>query len=313
MAEEKNEKKEKEIKKSSEEKNEKSMEFDIKTSIIVGSIIIAAAVIAGSFIISNSISNIKIVNSSSSSQQNLLQTYLQTLPQVSLPNITNIDPVYGNPSSTNVVVYEYSDYACPYCDLFYLQTFGQIEQNYIDTGKISWVYIVFPLYTIHPYANITSQYLACVYELYGFNTWEEFANWSLYNQMQGISWDSFQNQTAVYDAFNQEAQSLGLDVNKIDQCVNNMQYYNDIYNQEIYSANTYGVDATPSFIVAVKTSSINYQQVQQVESVLNQLRSYGLSYNVFTTPDYQYIMFEFAGALPYNYFNQIFQPLTGNS
>jgi hypothetical protein len=76
--------------------------------------------------------------------------------------------------------------------------------------------------------------------------------------------------------------------------------------------NTYGIGATPSFIIAVKTSSINYQKVQQVERVLSQLRSYGLSYSVFTTPDYQYIMFKFAGALPYNFFSQILQPLTSS-
>ncbi|WP_256443454.1 hypothetical protein [Candidatus Nanopusillus massiliensis] len=39
-----------------------------------------------------------------------MQTYLQTLQQVPLPNITNIDPVYGNPNNVNVIVYEFSDY-----------------------------------------------------------------------------------------------------------------------------------------------------------------------------------------------------------
>ncbi len=287
-----------------EEKINEKKGLSIQNAIIIGSIIIAISVIIGALMISGSISNISIKTSSSSNQ---LNTYLQTLQQVPLPNISNIDPVYGNPDSTNVIVYEYSDYACPFCDLFYLQTFPQILQNYIDTGKISWVYKVFPLYTIHPYANITSQYLTCVYKIYGFNTWEEFANWSWSNFQ---TWDSYSSQDQVYQAFNNESQSLGLNVNQIDQCVNSMEYYNDIYNSEINNENTYGIDATPSFIIAVKTSSINYQQVQEVESSLNSLRQYGLSYSVFTTPDENYIMFEFAGALPYSFFNQILQPLT---
>ncbi|MCC5447262.1 DsbA family protein [Candidatus Nanobsidianus stetteri] len=295
-------------KEKNEEKKESNFNLNLEKSIIIGFIILAISIIIGAYIIANSISNIKVYGSSSSSS-NELQAYLQTLPQVPLPNITNIDPVYGNPNNSNVIVYEFSDYACPYCDLFYLQTFPQIEQNYIDNGKIAWVYVNFPLYQIHPYANITSQYLTCVYTLYGFNTWEEFANWSWYNQMQNISWDTLSNQQDVYNVFNEEAQALGLNVNEIDSCVNSSEYYSQIYNEENYDASEYGIDGTPTFIIAVKTSSITFQTVQQVNNALNQLKQYGLSPSVYTTPDHNYIMFEFAGALPYSFFNNILQPL----
>ncbi|MCG2882926.1 MAG: DsbA family protein [Candidatus Nanopusillus sp.] len=290
------------------ERKEGKFNLGLGESIIIGFIVLAVSVVLGSYIVANSISNIKIYGSSSSSSSQL-QMYLQTLQQVPLPNITNIDPVYGNPNNVNVIVYEFSDYACPYCDLFYLQTFPQIEQNYIDNGKIAWVYVNFPLYQIHPYANITSQYLTCVYELYGFNTWEEFANWSWYNQMQNISWDTLSSQQDVYNAFNKEAQALGLNVNEIDSCVNSSEYYSQIYNEENYDASEYGIGGTPTFIIAVKTSSITFQTVQQVNNALNQLKQYGLSPSVYTTPDYSYIMFEFAGALPYSFFNSILQPL----
>jgi len=290
------------------ERKEGKFNLDLGESIIIGFIVLAVSVVLGSYIVANSISNIKIYGSSSSSSSQL-QTYLQTLQQVPLPNITNIDPVYGNPNNVNVIVYEFSDYACPYCDMFYLQTFPQIEQNYIDNGKIAWVYVDFPLYQIHPYANISSQYLTCVYELYGFNTWEEFANWTWYNQMQNISWDTLSSQQDVYNVFNEEAQALGLNVNEIDSCVNSSEYYSQIYNQENYDASEYGIEGTPTFIIAVKTSSITFQTIQKVNNALNQLKQYGLSPSIYTTPDYSYIMFEFAGALPYSFFNSVLQPL----
>jgi protein-disulfide isomerase len=299
---------EKEKSQENNEKEEWKFNFNLEKSIIIGFIILAISIILGAYVIANSISNIKVYGSSSSSS-NELQAYLQTLPQVPLPNITNIDQVYGNPNSTNVIVYEFSDYTCPYCDLFYLQTFQQIRQNYIDNGKIAWVYVNFPLYQIHPYANITSQYLTCVYELYGFNTWDQFANWSWYNQMQNISWNTLSSQQDVYNVFNKEAQALGLNVNQIDACVNSSEYYSQIYNEENYYASEYGIGGTPTFIIAVKTSSITFQTVQQVNNALNQLKQYGLSPSVYTTPDQSYIMFEFAGALPYSFFNNILQPL----
>ncbi|BBL45198.1 DSBA oxidoreductase [Nanobdella aerobiophila] len=289
-----------------DEKEKKSL--GIRDAIIIGSIIVAVSIIIGAYIVSSSLSNISLASGQGTTSQ--LQTYISTLQTEPLPNITNIDPVYGNPNSTNVIVYEYSDYACPFCDEFYLETFPSIYQNYIQTGQISWVYKVFPLYSIHPYANITSQYLTTIYELYGFNTWEEFTNWSWYNQLQGVTWDGFSNQTAVYEAFNSEAQNLGLNVSLIDAYINNMTYYPVIYNSETNAIDTYGIDATPSFIIAVKTSNINYSEISSVENELNSLKQYGLSYSVYKTPDGNYIMFQFAGALPYSFFSNILGPLT---
>jgi hypothetical protein len=127
--------------------------------------------------------------------------------------------------------------------------------------------------------------------------------------MQGLSWNTLPSQQDVYNAFNKEAQAMGLDVNKIDSCVNSSEYYYQIYNEENYNMNTYGIGGTPTFIIAVKTSSITFQTIQSVNNVLNQLKQYGLSPSVYTTPDYSYIMFEFAGALPYSFFNNILQPL----
>jgi len=92
------------------ERKEGKFNLDLGESIIIGFIVLAVSVVLGSYIVANSISNIKIYGSSSSSSSQL-QTYLQTLQQVPLPNITNIDPVYGNPNNVNVIVYEFSDYA----------------------------------------------------------------------------------------------------------------------------------------------------------------------------------------------------------
>ena len=302
---------EKEKNKENNEKKERKFNITVEKSIIIGFIVLAISVVIGSYIIANSISNIKTYGSSVG-PSNQLQAYLQTLPQAPLPSISDIDPVYGNPNNVNVIVYEFSDFQCPYCNLFHLQTFPQIRQNYIDNGKIAWVFVNFPLYQIHPYANLTSQYLTCVYKLYGFETWDKLANWAWHNQMQGVSWSILPSQQDVYREFNKKAQSLGLDVNRIESCVNSSKYYNQIDSELKYYRDTYGIGGTPTFMVVVKTSSITFQAIQQVNNVLNQLRQYGLSPSVYTTEDYKYIMFIFSGALPYNLFNSILQPLVSS-
>jgi protein-disulfide isomerase len=48
-----------------------------------------------------------------------------------------------------VTVYEMSDFQCPYCRRFALETFRAIEQEYIVPGKVRWVFVNFPLTSLH--------------------------------------------------------------------------------------------------------------------------------------------------------------------
>ena len=44
-----------------------------------------------------------------------------------------------------LVLVEYTDYQCPFCQQFHNDAFAQIKANYIDTGKIRYVSRDFPL------------------------------------------------------------------------------------------------------------------------------------------------------------------------
>ena len=54
----------------------------------------------------------------------------------------------GSPAAP-VTVYEMSDFQCPYCRSFALQTFRALEKEYITPGKVRWVFVNFPLTSIH--------------------------------------------------------------------------------------------------------------------------------------------------------------------
>ncbi len=47
--------------------------------------------------------------------------------------------VLGNPDAT-VEVIEYASFTCPHCANFHANQFKEIKKNYIDTGKIKFVY-----------------------------------------------------------------------------------------------------------------------------------------------------------------------------
>ena len=58
--------------------------------------------------------------------------------------LTDHDRALGN-SKAKVVVIEYAAPSCPVCAHFNADSFPQLKANYIDTGKIYYVFRVFPL------------------------------------------------------------------------------------------------------------------------------------------------------------------------
>jgi len=60
-----------------------------------------------------------------------------------------------------VVVYEMSDFQCPYCRRHAIETFPTLEREFIRTGKVRWVFINFPLSSIHPNAVPAASFAMC--------------------------------------------------------------------------------------------------------------------------------------------------------
>jgi protein-disulfide isomerase len=66
----------------------------------------------------------------------------------------------GSPTAP-VTVYEMSDFQCPYCRRFALETFPELERAYIATGKVRWVFVNFPLTSVHPNAVAAAETALC--------------------------------------------------------------------------------------------------------------------------------------------------------
>jgi protein-disulfide isomerase len=64
-------------------------------------------------------------------------------------------------ASAPVTVYEMSDFQCPYCRRFALETFPTIEREYIGSGKVRWVFVNYPLTSIHPNAVAAAEVALC--------------------------------------------------------------------------------------------------------------------------------------------------------
>ncbi len=79
-------------------------------------------------------------------------------------NLTKPDPLAARSIGSvtaPITVYEMSDFQCPYCRRHALEIFPTIEQEYIKTGKVRWVFINYPLTSIHSNAAAAAELALC--------------------------------------------------------------------------------------------------------------------------------------------------------
>jgi protein-disulfide isomerase len=74
------------------------------------------------------------------------------------------DPLAGRirgSAKATLTVYEMSDFQCPYCRRFALETFPALDSAYIATGKVRWAFINFPLTSVHENALGAAELAMC--------------------------------------------------------------------------------------------------------------------------------------------------------
>src|SRR5262249_17073723 len=61
-------------------------------------------------------------------------------------------PILGRVDAP-VTLVEFSDYQCPFCQRFFATTLPALKKDYVDTGKVRYVFRDFPLEQLHPQAR----------------------------------------------------------------------------------------------------------------------------------------------------------------
>jgi len=152
---------------------------------------------------------------------------------VSAEDYTDDDPVLGEDNAP-VTIIEFSDFQCPYCARFREQTFDQIKENYIDTGKVKFVYRDFPLSSIHPMAQKAAEASECADEQGKF--------WEYHDKI-------FAGQSSLsIDNLKQWANDLGLDTAKFNSCLDSGKYESEVKN-DLSDGSAAGGRGTPYFLV----------------------------------------------------------------
>jgi protein-disulfide isomerase len=164
----------------------------------------------------------------------------------------NIDGAafYGT-KEAKVTIVEFADYECPFCARYSRETFPQIDRDYIQTGRVKYVFRDFPIEAVHPQAFKAHEAVHCA---------------GAQGKRREMHEKMFASQRARSGAdLNAYAQELRLDLAKFQTCL-----ADDVYSAKIRGDLTdghqSGVMATPTFFLGLtETDSPRLKAVRKIE------------------------------------------------
>jgi protein-disulfide isomerase len=196
-----------------------------KTWIILG-VIVALIVCGGGYYFLNGEGDLKTVAASTSGSS------YEPLPT---------DHTYGNPKA-KVVVIEYASPTCPVCAHFMINYYPKLKSDYIDSGKIFYVYRTF---LRGPDDAVAEKLARCMpKDKYMSFTDSLFRNQSRWDYEFGIP-----SPEGVHTALVQLAGEAGMSAADADRCIASTADEDAISKVGEDGVAKYKVNATPTFVI----------------------------------------------------------------
>lgn len=165
-------------------------------------------------------------------------------------------PVMGDPNA-KVTIVEFGDYQCPFCHEFFTALFPQLKREYIDTGKVKFVYQDFAF--LGDESKAAGEAAKCAQDQNKFWEYHDY----LFNHQDGENKGAF-----TVPKLKQFARALQLDTGKFSACLDTHAKQAED-QQETDSGIGYGIQATPTLFInghkyeGVGTISLLKQAIDQ--------------------------------------------------
>jgi protein-disulfide isomerase len=137
-----------------------------------------------------------------------------------------------------VTVIEFSDFGCPFCAMFARGTYPQLRREFVETGKVRWIYVPFVMGTFRN-GTEAARAAECAAEQDRFREMKD----RLYADQNG-----WRNARPAAARFARYAAEIGLEQERFDSC-----YREDRRGRRTFTnnraADALGIRATPSFLI----------------------------------------------------------------
>ena len=159
-------------------------------------------------------------------------------------------PMLGNKDAP-ITIAEFSDYQCPYCASFFSNTFSQLKTEYIDTGKVRYVFRDFPLEQIHHEARKAHEAAHCA--------GEQGKYWEMHDML-------FRNQKVLKpDVLTELAEQVQLAPSDFSKCMSTDTYAGEV-DRNLREGKALNVAGTPTFFIGKTTSDDTFDGASVVGS-----------------------------------------------
>ena len=168
--------------------------------------------------------------------------YLQNPNQSSQEEVTTLtlkqngSPLLGN-SDAKITMVEWGDYQCTFCYKFHQSSKDIIIDEYVNTGKVNFVFRDFPLNG--PDSVLAAQASYCANDQGKY--WE-------YHDETYLNWAGERTGWVNRDSLTKFAKTVDLDVQEFNKCMDDEKYKQRVIENEKFGKKI-GIDATPSFLV----------------------------------------------------------------
>lgn len=161
-------------------------------------------------------------------------------------------PFRGDPNAP-VTIYEYSDFQCPFCSRYAVQTQPAINDAYVRQGEVRVVFRDFPLEGLHPNARAAHVAALCVADQGAPIYWE------MHDQIFDTQGEWSQSGDAE-TYFANLAEGIGVDMDQYNACVESGEK-NALIDASIQEAQSNGFGGTPSFRFVDESNGEGYDLV----------------------------------------------------
>ncbi len=164
--------------------------------------------------------------------------------------------VSGNPSmgeaGAKLVLIEFSDFECPYCNEYFKTSYRQVIDGYVKTKKMRYVFGDFPGEKIHPHALKAAEAGRCANEQGKF--------WEMHDQL------FIRQRDLGASGIEDGAKEIGLNLTQFDSCLASGKYTDKIREAEKLTTSL-GMQGTPAFVFGIADPS-NPGQVKLVKALV---------------------------------------------
>jgi protein-disulfide isomerase len=162
------------------------------------------------------------------------------------------DMSLGNPDAP-VTLIEYASYTCPHCATFHQGPFKQLKTDYIDTGKINFVYreVYFDRYGL--WASMIARCAGTESAFFGISD-------VLYERQS--EWSRAGDPAAIVNELRKIGLLAGLDGDTMEACLQDSTKARTLVAWYQENAAADGVESTPSFVInGQKYSNMSYEEM----------------------------------------------------